>query len=547
MDRRASRSRSQLNPGDGGSNPAVSPFLNWGQVALLNASGNTLATASSASSGAVASISGFALPASGTYTIQVQAPQVESSSTGNYVLSAFDVTPSVSSLTVNQPNTGTIAGAYGVDQYDFTGTAGQQVELNVLNSTGGVEFDLTGPGNYTAFTDLSSSSGPITLPSTGSYVLTVHGNGAAGGAYAFELAQTSVTNLTLGTPYDGTLAGSGQGQLFAVSVTATQALLATLKDSTATDVNQVYARLGSPPTPSDYAYEFADGVAASQQLLVPSAAPGTWYFLVDAVSVPAASAFTLTVTGTPITLAALAPAQAPTGGTATLTLTGSGFNGSTTVALVPMAGTPYQASSVSLDTPTQLTATFDLTSVPTGVYSVVADNPGGTSAELAASFNVTAKGTVGFTTHLILPGAMGRHISSTIYVQYANTGSVPLPAPLLVLGSVQPQDRPLMTLNPALVVSGYWTSAIPQGYSNTVEILASGKEVPGWLEPGESITVPVYYAGMQQPWSSDTSFQFELDVFPPKDKQTIDWASSPVQPAACRESPTWHGRRSIPA
>ena len=64
----------QLNPGGGGTNPALSPSLNWGQVALLNAGGNALATASSASSGAIATISGFALPASGTYTIQVQAP-----------------------------------------------------------------------------------------------------------------------------------------------------------------------------------------------------------------------------------------------------------------------------------------------------------------------------------------------------------------------------------------------------------------------------------------------------------------------------------------
>ena len=36
-------------------------------------------------------------------------------------------------------------------------------------------------------------------------------------------------------------------------------------------------------------------------------------------------------------------------------------------------------------------------------------------------------------THLILPSVMGRHISSTIYVEYANTGSQAMPAPLLVL------------------------------------------------------------------------------------------------------------------
>ena len=186
--------------------------MNWGQATLLNASGNPLATASSASSGAIASISGFPLPASGIFTIQVQSTNSGSTSTGNYVLSVYNVTPSVSSLTVNQSYTSTIGSAYGIDQYNFTGNAGQQVQLHVVNSSGGIDFDLTGPGGYTAFTNLSSDSTLETLPSTGSYVLTAHGNGASGGSYAFDLVQTSVTTLAIGTPYSGTLAGSGQAQ-----------------------------------------------------------------------------------------------------------------------------------------------------------------------------------------------------------------------------------------------------------------------------------------------------------------------------------------------
>ena len=108
-----------------------------------------------------------------------------------------------------------------------------------------------------------------------------------------------------------------------------------------------------------------------------------------------------------------------------------------------------------------------------------------------------------------------------------------MPAPLLVLYAppevVDGQtiiNKPLLTLNPALVVSGYWTSAIPEGYSNSVEILASGNEVPGWLEPGESVTVPVYYAGMQQPWNfAETSFQFTLDYYTQHDTTALDWSS----------------------
>ena len=98
-------------------------------------------------------------------------------------------------------------------------------------------------------------------------------------------------------------------------------------------------------------------------------------------------------------------------------------------------------------------------------------------------------------------------------------------APVLLLESSVPSDVPLFTLNAALRTSGFWTSAIPQGYSSTVQILASGK-VPGVLEPGESFTVPVYYAGMVQPWDfSHSTFSFRIRVFTPTDNTAFDWSS----------------------
>ena len=303
----------QLNPGSSGSNPPVSPFLNWGQVSLRNASGGSLASASSTISGAFATISSFTLPASGSYTIEVQAPGAESTSTGNYVLGVYNVTPTVNPLAVNQEYTGTVATAYGVNQYDFTAAAGVQVELNLINLSGGVELDLTGTGGFTGFTNLTASSGPVTLPAAGSYVLTVHGNGVSGGSYAFALDQTSITDLTLGTPATGTLQGSGQAQLFEVSVTSTESLVVALKDSTSSDVNQIYASLGTPPTPTNYEYRFTNGVTADPQLDVAAASPGLWFILVYSVSVPSASAFTLSVTGTPIQLSAVEPTRGADG------------------------------------------------------------------------------------------------------------------------------------------------------------------------------------------------------------------------------------------
>ena len=74
----------------------------------------------------------------------------------------------------------------------------------------------------------------------------------------------------------------------------------------ATDVDQLYAKLGSPPTPVNFSASSSGG-SANPQLLVPSAAPGTWYILVYAASVPSASSFTIKAVGTPIQLSAVAP------------------------------------------------------------------------------------------------------------------------------------------------------------------------------------------------------------------------------------------------
>ena len=44
--------------------------------------------------------------------------------------------------------------------------------------------------------------------------------------------------------------------------------------------------------------------------------------------------------------------------------------------------------------------------------------------------------------------------------------------------------------------------------------------------------MPVYYAGMQQPYSLDKTFKFQLDSYTSKDTKTIDYASmeSSLQP-----------------
>src|SRR5262249_7427833 len=134
--------------------------------------------------------------------------------------------------------------------------------------------------------------------------------------------------------------------------------------------------------------------------------------------------------------------------------------------------------------------------VPAGVYSLKVFYPGTSdSALLPNAFTVVQGGLGVLRTSVSVPNPIGYHIASTIYVTYSNVGDGPMPAPLLVLPALQNgKAGALMTLDKSRVTSGFWPSATPEGYSQSVQFLASGS-VPGVLEAGESITVPVYYAG----------------------------------------------------
>ena len=138
------------------------------------------------------------------------------------------------------------------------------------------------------------------------------------------------------------------------------------------------------------------------------------------------------------------------------------------------------------------------------------------------------------TTKVEVPDPIGSHTSSTLYVDYANTGTAPMPAPLLVLTATQNGNAGAwMTLNPSLQISGYNTSAAPKGYSQSVEILASGA-TPGVLEPGESERVPVYYVGWNNLaslspqaclWCTGTPVTFSLETLNADNTTPVDWSS----------------------
>jgi len=363
-----------------------------------------------------------------------------------------------------------------------------------------------------------------TYTSVGIYtvILTItYGGGIVGTDYT---TVTVLEDLSLNVPYNGTLNIGGHEHLFRVNLSSGVPLRVSLNDTASVNRNEIYIKHGALPTTSDYDYKSSVNDSADQEIFVPMAYAGTWYILVYGSYVSTVSNYTLLATTGDVMLAGVTPVRYGISNASVLTLTGAGFDTTTNVALVNGNGTVRTASVISVDSFTQITATFNLTDLTTGLYTLRASSLGGGTSELTNAFEILPAGEAKLETNLILPSQMGYHMPATIYIEYENTGNESMPAPIISLTATQNgREGAFLTLDPTLMGNGFWTSAEPAGFSHSIQVLASGA-TPGVLQPGESGRVPVYYAGWQQPWDwKYPPLMFGLGVVTSDDTTVINW------------------------
>jgi RHS repeat-associated protein len=519
FDRRGQAVTAVVNPGGGTPTPPAPP-LQWAEVRLLAPDGSVLADVSSGlQAGQVVTLAGVSLPADGTYRLQVRAPAGQTDSTGHYLVSVWDATATDGVLQVNERTVGHIGSPYSVDRWHFAADAGQPVRFHLIGaSAAGLAFRLIGPNGLTLFTDQAADTDVLTLPAGGAYTLSAYSRTGQTGDYAFTLLSSTFIDLTLGTPFTGTVAGQGQFRLFRLPLTAAGPLAFDLAGASADEHLELYVRQAAPPTPADFQYRSADPQQSRQHVLLPQAAPGDWYVLVYGEPATAPGQYQLTATSGTLLIAAVTPDHAGDGTDTFLTVSGLGFTFGTAVELLGAGGTAF-GGTVEDFASDRLTARFAAHAVPPGVYAVRVTRPGGGSAQLDGAVTIVTGGTPRLEVHLDVPAALPVHgISSVLYVEYANNGDAAMPAPVVGLHA---SNHALMTLDQTLVVGGFDTATPPDGYGDTVQILAAGA-TPGLLQPGESVRVPVYWAGEQQPWDFSV-VQFSLTVSTPDQTDPIDW------------------------
>ena len=83
---------------------------------------------------------------------------------------------------------GSVAVAGEQDDYTFTGSTGQRVFFDGLQSSPNITARLFSPSGNTVFTTaVNANFGPLFLPETGTYRLNIDGTGDAVGAYGFQV------------------------------------------------------------------------------------------------------------------------------------------------------------------------------------------------------------------------------------------------------------------------------------------------------------------------------------------------------------------------
>src|SRR5690606_26068925 len=97
--------------------------------------------------------------------------------TGSYRITAWDTTPDVAPLVLDQTLSGTIELPTNSDVWSFPAYGGQEIRFDLINKNPGtINFTLDGPEGWVGFEELTDDSDLMVLPSDGIYRLTVTGS-----------------------------------------------------------------------------------------------------------------------------------------------------------------------------------------------------------------------------------------------------------------------------------------------------------------------------------------------------------------------------------
>ena len=241
----------------------------------------------------------------------------------------------------------------------------------------------------------------------------------------------ALPSLTLNTPYSDHFASAGQSNYYQLNVTGGQAVVFSLTSAASSGSTELYVSRGVLPSRSQFDYSGGSTLSPNQQIVVPTAQPGTYYILAYAAyGSSASSPYTITAQTTGFNISGVSPNTGGNAGSVTMDISGTDLSATAQANLVSPGGNVIAATATQFGNASQLYATFNLTGLATGVYGVQLKQAGQTVTESGA-FTV-GKGTPGHLSFQFnVPGATRSGQEGIITVDWVNDGGEDIAAPIL--------------------------------------------------------------------------------------------------------------------
>jgi RHS repeat-associated protein len=323
----------------------------------------------------------------------------------------------------------------------------------------------------------------------------------------------NATPIALTTPGTGT-ATTGAFADYALTLSSGQAtnLLVRLTPLGGTGTWSLFGRFGNFPLAALFDAQGMLKPDGTLEMLIHAPGPGIWYFSVYYLDQSGASApFRLEVFPVNHYLSFMTPASGGNGaGTVTAKLTGIGFTSGISVQL--RSGATILRSFATVDFgETSLQVQMNLAGLAPQTVDVAAVWPDTDVQILTGAFTILSGGAGHLDATLILPDKARNGRTVTGYLQYANTGTQDLPAPLFFITCQTNVPMRLTSDEPFL--------------RQPLQILGidmAGVGTAGVLPPGASYQIPFQFISEG---GGHELLDFRIAVMMANSSTPIDWAS----------------------
>jgi len=392
------------------------------------------------------------------------------------------------------------------------------VRLGTVTHTGGL-----------ASNEVYSASATVNVPGAlpGNYFVLIRADIAnreretveTNNVVAFGTLPLMVRTLTVDAAgVSGVLTADNRLQYFAIHVAAGESLRLQLCGGNG--VNHLFVNFASIPTVLSHDFGARDNSACQTITLSGVPGGGSYYVLVFGAQVGSGgNPFQLVAETASFFVRSISPNRAlrETNSLApfwrdslvtTVTINGAGFDRAIAVAFVASDNSVFPAQPM-VDSPTVIRAVAPVAAMSPGLYSVRVTK-GIVTRTLTNVFTVVGDGAHKLETRLIAPGAVSPGGGQTLYIEYANTGTRAMPAPLLKV--IAYTNARVQTLASASV-GGSYTPRSPRYKPvvlNSAQVMALGSgATPGIMQPGDRGRVSVRFLGLQ-PDRGEGSIRFAL-------------------------------------